>query len=525
MRKYRLVAKKGEGTFSEVLKAQNVKDGKYHAIKCMKNRFESIDQVNNLREIQALRRLSPHEHIITLEEVLYDQPTGRLALVFELMDANLYELIRGRRHYLNPQLIKSYMWQLMKSLDHMHKKGIFHRDIKPENILIESSTDIGRGLKLADFGSCRGIYSKQPYTEYISTRWYRAPECLLTDGYYGPEMDLWGAGCVMFEITSLYPLFPGSNEVDQISRIHKVLGTPSQEILQKFKSKGASHISFDFPLQKGLGIPQLIPHAPADGVDLMVKLLKYDASERISAREAMRHPYFRDIREQEARLGSNAQVGAATKGGAGDSDAQSVSSKGGAPTGAGADSRSNAQYGSKASKGLPTISGNGPQGNDSVKVGGVPQHYQQQQAVATGGISGINAQPQLYKGSHGQAQGIQNQSQQQQMNASLPPIGGAGIYSQQQQQMQQQQQAMLQQQQHMLKKQQLTQQQAGSGAGGQQQQQQAQLQAARRRKKYRMGAQGAQGGAAAGGAIAPMQQQGAPKQVAKSYGMPKRGGK
>ena len=148
MRKYRLVAKKGEGTFSEVLKAQNVKDGKYHAIKCMKNRFESIDQVNNLREIQALRRLSPHEHIIALEEVLYDQPTGRLALVFELMDANLYELIRGRRHYLNPQLVKSYMWQLTKSLDHMHKKGIFHRDIKPENILIESSTEMGKGLKV-----------------------------------------------------------------------------------------------------------------------------------------------------------------------------------------------------------------------------------------------------------------------------------------------------------------------------------------------------------------------------------------
>jgi serine/threonine protein kinase len=95
MRKYRLVAKKGEGTFSEVLKAQNIKDGKYRAIKCMKNRFESIDQVNNLREIQALRRLSPHEHIVSLEEVLYDQPTGRLALVFELMDANLYELIKG----------------------------------------------------------------------------------------------------------------------------------------------------------------------------------------------------------------------------------------------------------------------------------------------------------------------------------------------------------------------------------------------------------------------------------------------
>ena len=99
----------------------------------------SAHQVNNLREIQALRRLSPHGHIITLEEVLYDQPTGRLALVFELMDANLYELIRGRRHYLNAQLIQSYMHQLLMALDHMHRKGIFHRDIKPENILIENT--------------------------------------------------------------------------------------------------------------------------------------------------------------------------------------------------------------------------------------------------------------------------------------------------------------------------------------------------------------------------------------------------
>ena len=207
----------------------------------------------------------------------------------------------GRRHYLSPQLIRSYMWQLMKSLDHMHKKGIFHRDIKPENILIESTTDAGKGLKLADFGSCRGIYSKQPYTEYISTRWYRAPECLLTDGFYGPEMDLWGAGCVMFEITSLYPLFPGSNEVDQISRIHKVLGTPSDEILNKFRSKGASNISFDFPPQKPMGIPQLIPHAAPECIDLVVKLLKYDANERITAREAMRHPYFKESRESEAK--------------------------------------------------------------------------------------------------------------------------------------------------------------------------------------------------------------------------------
>jgi hypothetical protein len=88
-------------------------------------------QVNNLREIQALRRLSPHSQIIKLIEVLYDQPTGRLALVFELMERNIYELIRGRRHYLAENRVRSYMYQLIKAMDHMHRNGIFHRDIKP----------------------------------------------------------------------------------------------------------------------------------------------------------------------------------------------------------------------------------------------------------------------------------------------------------------------------------------------------------------------------------------------------------
>ena len=146
-----------------------------------------------------------------------DQPTGRLALVFELMECNIYELIKGKKVHRPEATVKSYTYQLMKAVEHMHRNGIFHRDIKPENLLVADAL-----LKLADFGSCRGIHSKKPYTEYISTRWYRAPECLLTDGYYGSEMDIWGIGCVMFETLALFPLFPGSNEADQIERIHKV---------------------------------------------------------------------------------------------------------------------------------------------------------------------------------------------------------------------------------------------------------------------------------------------------------------
>ena len=121
--------------------------------------------MNNLREIQALRRLSPHPGIIKLCEVLYDQPTGRLALVFELMDMNMYELMKNSHSYLSETRIKSYIFQLLKAIEHMHSRGIFHRDIKPENVLIS-----GDQLKLADFGSCAGVYSHPPFTEYISTR-------------------------------------------------------------------------------------------------------------------------------------------------------------------------------------------------------------------------------------------------------------------------------------------------------------------------------------------------------------------
>lgn len=107
------------------------------------------------------------------------------------MELNLYECFKSRR--LTPRKIKDYMWQLLKAIDFIHKKGIFHRDIKPENILLT-----GDRIKLADFGSCKGMYKAQPHTEYISTRWYRAPECLMTDGYYDSKMDIWGFGCVLF---------------------------------------------------------------------------------------------------------------------------------------------------------------------------------------------------------------------------------------------------------------------------------------------------------------------------------------
>jgi len=301
MHKYRLVSKKGEGTFSEVLKAQSVVSGEYFAVKCMKNHFKSLEQVNSLREIQALRRLNENSGIITLEEVLFDEVSGRLALVFELMDMNIYEMIRGRKQYVKPAIVKRLMFQLIKAVKHMHDNGIFHRDIKPENILVEKDS---YNLKVADFGSCRGIYTKMPFTEYISTRWYRAPECLLTNGYYDYKMDMWGIGCVMFEVVSLFPLFPGTNELDQIEKVHAILGTPSKEVLKVFKKEQSYQLNsnnYDFPPQEGTGIPRLIPHADPDCVDIIKLMLAYNPEDRITASKALRHAYFKDLVDAERR--------------------------------------------------------------------------------------------------------------------------------------------------------------------------------------------------------------------------------
>ncbi|XP_073923237.1 MAPK/MAK/MRK overlapping kinase isoform X3 [Castor canadensis] len=295
MKNYKAIGKIGEGTFSEVMKMQSLRDGTYYACKQMKQHFESIEQVNNLREIQALRCLNPHPNILTLHEVVFDRKSGSLALICELMDMNIYELIRGRRQPLSEKKIMHYMYQLCKSLDHMHRNGIFHRDVKPENILIKQ--DI---LKLGDFGSCCSVYSKQPYTEYISTRWYRAPECLLTDGFYTYKMDLWSAGCVFYEIASLQPLFPGANELDQISKIHDVIGTPAQKTLTKFKQSRA--MSFDFPFKKGSGIPLLTANLSPQCLSLLHAMVAYDPDERIAAHQALQHPYFQEQRAAELQV-------------------------------------------------------------------------------------------------------------------------------------------------------------------------------------------------------------------------------
>ena len=284
----------GEGTFSEVFKAQNIVSGSYVAIKCLKNSFNSIDQVNSLREIQALKILKGHKNIIKLIEVIFEESTGTASLVMELFDMNLYEAIKDRKNYLKEPLIQWYTYQLLKAMEFTHKNGIFHRDLKPENILLKDYH-----LVLADLGSCKGIKARMPFTEYVSTRWYRAPECIMTNGYYNYKMDMWGVGCVLFEMATLFPLFPGDNEIDQMIKIQNVLGPPSEEVINLYKQNAFdidNQSSLDINI-KGKGFEKYLTHCSELFSDLLRKLLVYNPEERYSAKQALQHNYFQDITE------------------------------------------------------------------------------------------------------------------------------------------------------------------------------------------------------------------------------------
>ena len=218
------------------------------------------------------------------------------------MEMNLYEAIKDRKKYLSEKKVKLWMYQILKALDFMHRNGIFHRDIKPENILLNNG-----GVKLADLGSCKGMYSKAPFTEYISTRWYRAPECLLTDGYYNYKMDIWGLGCVYFEILTLIPLFPGDDEIDEVKKINQILGSPNNDLYQKLISKSTHCQGITFEYEKGTGIDKFLPHVSNKCIDIIKKMLIYDPEKRYTAKQCLNHEYFRDLLSEDLKFSKLSQ--------------------------------------------------------------------------------------------------------------------------------------------------------------------------------------------------------------------------
>jgi len=292
--RYQKLSKVGEGNYGVVYKARDVVSGEIVAMK--KIRLEREDEGvpgTAIREISLLRELS-HPNIVDLKEVILSD--GRLYLVLEFLTDDLTKLIKtGKR--LSPMVVKNFLYQLLSGITFCHRRRVLHRDLKPQNLLINHEGT----LKLADFGLARAYgVPIRTYTHEVVTLWYRAPEILLGATQYATAVDIWPIGCIFAEMVMLAPLFPGDSEIDELFKIFRVLGTPNEEnwsgvtSLRDFKST--------FPKWSPQPLSNVVKDLDPLGIDLLTQMLQYDPRRRISALEAMQHPFFDDYKALKAKL-------------------------------------------------------------------------------------------------------------------------------------------------------------------------------------------------------------------------------
>mmetsp|Transcript_2910 Transcript_2910/g.4428 ORF Transcript_2910/g.4428 Transcript_2910/m.4428 type:complete len:274 (+) Transcript_2910:279-1100(+) len=245
-----------------------------------------------IREISLLKELD-HENIVMLKDVIHFE--NKLYLVFEFLDQDLKQYMDTcGPEGLSPDLVKSYMYQLLNGIAFCHSHRVIHRDLKPPNLLIDRSGQ----LKLADFGLARafGIPIRK-YTHEVVTLWYRSPEILLGTTHYSTPVDIWSIGCIFAEMAERKTLFQGECEIDQLFHIFMILGTPNATVWPEVTS---------LPDYKPI-FPQWQPQSPLkfapkivdpDGQDLLMQMLHYDPAKRITGKAALNHPYFSSVRQQ-----------------------------------------------------------------------------------------------------------------------------------------------------------------------------------------------------------------------------------
>ncbi|XP_075825953.1 serine/threonine-protein kinase MAK isoform X2 [Microtus pennsylvanicus] len=284
MNRYTTMRQLGDGTYGSVLMGKSNESGELVAIKRMKRKFYSWDECMNLREVKSLKKLN-HANVIKLKEVIREN--DHLYFIFEYMKENLYQLMKDRNKLFPESVIRNIMYQILQGLAFIHKHGFFHRDMKPENLLCMGPELV----KIADFGLARELRSQPPYTDYVSTRWYRAPEVLLRSSVYSSPIDVWAVGSIMAELYTFRPLFPGTSEVDEIFKICQVLGTPKKSDWPEGYQL-ASSMNFRFPQCIPINLKTLIPNASSEAIQLMTEMLSWDPKKRPTASQALKHPYF-----------------------------------------------------------------------------------------------------------------------------------------------------------------------------------------------------------------------------------------
>jgi protein kinase len=289
MRRFEELEVLGNGAFGTVTKCRNKETGEIIAIKKMKQRYGSFEECLQLKEVKSLRKIK-HTNVVKLLQVFRENEY--LFLVFELLGKSLLKTANERGSYPEDE-VRSIMWQVLTGLAYVHRQGFFHRDLKPDNLLWKEDV-----LKIADFGLAREIRSRPPYTEYCGTRWYRAPEIILRSEFYNSPVDIWAAGVTIGEMLVKYPFFDGDVLEDVI--LHMTDLVSSAAILEFAKQYGIE-VGREFmgvmslrafPSWKTLFDGMRPEMRDEDACDLLQKLLVVNPPARMSAAEAMAHPFF-----------------------------------------------------------------------------------------------------------------------------------------------------------------------------------------------------------------------------------------
>ncbi|KAJ0409886.1 hypothetical protein P43SY_005780 [Pythium insidiosum] len=287
MQQYDVIATVGNGAFGEVFKARHVVSGDVVAIKKLRVRDDGELRVLPaplFQEIEALRQLQ-HTNIVHLHDVFVDG--SHVALVMEFLETDLFTILRRRKMPFSDPEIRGLMRMLLQGVAYCHRRHILHRDLKPGNLLLDRRGE----LKLSDFGLAT-VYvgPARSYSHQVATRWYRAPELLLGARSYDGAVDMWAVGAIFAELLQLVPLFAGQSDLDQLYRIIQVLGHPENQ--WPGVAELPDYKKVEFPSYHPIPWREIVPDACNEAVDLLSRLLVLDPSRRLTAEEALLHPYF-----------------------------------------------------------------------------------------------------------------------------------------------------------------------------------------------------------------------------------------
>lgn len=294
----------GCGSFGAVISALDTITGQKVAIKKLKNVFENKVQTKQLiREVVLMKAFREENQIISIKDIFVGSnqlsSTQDAYLVSELMDTDLKSIIDSAQA-LSVEHIKCFIYQTLKGLHALHSNGIVHRDLKPANILVNADCT----TKICDLGLARTYDGFENHlSEYVTTRWYRAPEIILSWKKYSKSIDIWSVGCIFAELLLRKPLFCGSDYLDQIHKILDILGTPSESEIRNIKSSAAQKYIRDLPFRTKKDFSSIFPRGTDPvALDLLEKMLCFDPEKRCTVEEALNHDFFQDWRDDDEIL-------------------------------------------------------------------------------------------------------------------------------------------------------------------------------------------------------------------------------